>query len=80
MITSRRDYLIRILEEVARLLARVTFGNLIVAFLAPLQKTYELSQFFWLFAGLMGAAAVVFAILAYFFKGKSYLQQDAAAH
>ena len=31
----------------------VTFGNLLVAFLAPLQKTIALSTFFWLFAGLM---------------------------
>ncbi len=52
----------------------VTFGNLIVAFLAPLQKTVELSQFFWLFAGLMAVAALVFATLAYFYKGKTYLQ------
>ncbi len=52
----------------------VTFGNLLVAFLAPLQKTYELSEFFWLFAGLMALASIVFAILAYFYKGKTYLQ------
>ena len=31
----------------------VTLGNLLVAFLAPLQKTIALSQFFWLFAALM---------------------------
>jgi hypothetical protein len=54
----------------------VTFGNLIVAFLAPLQKSYELSQFFWLFAGLMAGAAVIFAVLAYFYKGQSYLQHE----
>jgi len=52
----------------------VTFGNLLVAFLAPLQKTYDLSQFFWMFAGLMAVASVVFAILAYLYKGKTYLQ------
>ena len=56
----------------------VTFGNLIVAFLAPLQKTYELSEFFWLFAGLMAGAAVIFAVLAYFYKGRSYLQHEAS--
>ena len=38
----------------------VTFGNLLVAFLAPLQTTLPLSQFFWLFAGLMAAAALLF--------------------
>jgi dipeptide/tripeptide permease len=52
----------------------VTFGNLLVAFLAPLQKTYDLSQFFWIFAALMTAASIVFAILAYLYKGKTYLQ------
>ncbi len=53
----------------------VTFGNLIVAFLAPLQETLALSEFFWLFSGLMAGAAVVFAVLAWFYKGKTYLQE-----
>jgi len=53
----------------------VTMGNLIVAFLAPLQETFALSEFFWLFTGLMVAAAVIFSILAYFYRGKSYLQE-----
>jgi POT family proton-dependent oligopeptide transporter len=52
----------------------VTFGNLLVAFLAPLQTSLALSQFFWLFAGLMAAAAILFAIIAYNYKGKTYLQ------
>lgn len=56
-------------------LLTVTAGNIIVAFLAPLQTKYELSEFFWLFTGLMAAAACVFSVLAYFYKGKSYLQQ-----
>ncbi len=54
----------------------VTMGNLLVAFLAPLQKTYELSQFFWLFAVLMAGAAVLFSVLAYFYKGQSYMQHE----
>ena len=54
----------------------MTFGNLIVAFLAPLQAQFELSKFFWLFAGLMAAASVIFAILAAFYRGKVYLQQE----
>ncbi|MBI3183731.1 MAG: hypothetical protein HYZ28_16460 [Myxococcales bacterium] len=57
----------------------IAFGNLLVAFLAPLEKSLPLSQFFWVFAGLMIAAALVFAVLAYFYKGKTYLQQ-AASH
>ena len=52
----------------------VTLGNLIVAFLAPLQETYALSEFFWLFAVLMAVAAVIFAVLARFYRGRTYLQ------
>jgi POT family proton-dependent oligopeptide transporter len=55
----------------------VTLGNLLVAFLAPLQKTIALSAFFWLFAGLMTGAAAIFLVLALFYKGKSYLQHAA---
>jgi POT family proton-dependent oligopeptide transporter len=51
----------------------VTFGNVLVAFLAPLE-TLSLAQFFWIFAGLMAAAAAVFALLAASYKGKTYLQ------
>ena len=54
----------------------VTLGNLLVAFLAPLQKTIALSTFFWLFAGLMAGAAAIFLLLALFYKGKTYLQQS----
>ncbi|MGD9720952.1 MAG: hypothetical protein AB7O59_02730 [Pirellulales bacterium] len=54
----------------------VTIGNLLVAFLAPLQKTISLSQFFWLFFVLMGLAATIFLILALFYKGKTYLQPE----
>ncbi len=54
----------------------VTMGNLLVAFLAPLQKKAELSEFFWLFAVLMAAAATIFMFLAWRYKGKSYLQDD----
>ncbi|MCB9558740.1 MAG: hypothetical protein H6707_21665 [Deltaproteobacteria bacterium] len=53
----------------------VAAGNLIVAFLSPLQKSYQLSEFFWLFAGLMAGAAVLFSIMAYFYRGKTYLQE-----
>jgi POT family proton-dependent oligopeptide transporter len=54
----------------------VTFGNLLVAFLAPLQKAIALSSFFWLFAGLMAGAATIFLLLALFYKGKTYLQES----
>lgn len=52
----------------------VTFGNIIVVFLAPLQKQFSLETFFWIFAGLMAAAAFAFALLAVTYKGKTYLQ------
>jgi dipeptide/tripeptide permease len=55
-------------------LLSVTFGNVLVAFLAPMEQILELSEFFWVFTGLMAVAAVVFALLAYFYKGKTYLQ------
>jgi dipeptide/tripeptide permease len=51
----------------------VTVGNVLVAFLAPLE-TLSLATFFWVFAGLMAVAAAVFAVLAARYRGKSYLQ------
>lgn len=51
----------------------VTFGNVLVAFLAPLQ-TLSLATFFWTFAGLMAVAAIIFVVLAARYKGKTYLQ------
>jgi hypothetical protein len=53
----------------------ISFGNVLVAFLAPLQ-TLSLATFFWTFAGLMVIAAVVFVILAARYRGKTYLQQN----
>jgi POT family proton-dependent oligopeptide transporter len=51
----------------------ITFGNVLVAFLAPLE-TLSLAKFFWIFAGLMAAAAAIFAGLAARYRGKTYLQ------
>jgi dipeptide/tripeptide permease len=51
----------------------VTFGNVLVAFLAPLE-TLSLATFFWVFAGLMATAAAIFALLAAGYRGRSYLQ------
>ena len=56
----------------------VTFGNVLVAFLAPMQTILDLSEFFWVFTGVMAAAAVVFALLAKMYKGKTYLQAEQA--
>ncbi|HTZ22285.1 MAG TPA: hypothetical protein VMC06_15485, partial [Opitutaceae bacterium] len=52
-----------------------SFGNMLVAFLAPLQEL-SLATFFWIFAGLMAVAAVVFVVLAARYRGKTYLQQS----
>lgn len=51
----------------------ITFGNVLVAFLAPLQSL-SLQTFFWTFAGLMGLAALIFAALAARYRGKTYFQ------
>ncbi len=56
----------------------VTFGNVLVAFLAPMESILSLSDFFWLFTGLMVAAAFLFMWLAYMYKGKTYLQEAVA--
>lgn len=53
----------------------VTFGNVLVAFLSPMQKIMTLSTFFWVFTGLMLVAAMLFTLLASFYKGKTYLQK-----
>ncbi|MBK6520454.1 MAG: MFS transporter [Polyangiaceae bacterium] len=56
----------------------VTFGNVLVAFLAPMQKILTLSKFFWVFTVLMTVAAVAFTLLAARYKGKTYLQGGAS--
>jgi len=56
-------------------LLNVTIGNLLVAGVSPLLKDVPLSWFFYLFAGLAFVATVVFAVAAYFYKGRTYLQQ-----
>ncbi len=57
----------------------VTFGNVLVAFLSPLQTILSQSEFFWVFTALMAAAAAAFAALAYTYKGKTYLQPSNSA-
>ena len=52
-----------------------TFGNVLVAFLSPLQQVLALSDFFWLFTGLMIIAAMAFTTLARSYKEKTYLQR-----
>lgn len=61
-------------------LLTVTIGDLIVAFMAPLETKLTLSQFFWTFTVMMAVAATLFAVMAMFYKGKTYLQEAAPGH
>jgi POT family proton-dependent oligopeptide transporter len=54
-------------------LLAVSFGNLLVAFLARLE-TLPRVQAFWVFAGLMLGAAVLFGIRAAFYRYRTYTQ------
>ena len=58
-------------------LLSVTMGNVLVAFLAPMETILELSEFFWVFTGLMAGASLLFVLLASFYKGKTYMQNAA---
>lgn len=51
----------------------VTGGNILVAALSSLLEK-SLATMFWAFAGLMLAAAIIFTVLARFYRGKTYLQ------
>ncbi len=52
-------------------LLTVALGNKIVALLSTLPDM-SLAESFWLYSGMMAAAAVVFSIAAFFYKGKTY--------
>ena len=54
-------------------LLSVSFGNLLVAMFARFEDLPR-ARFFWLFAGLMAAAAVVFGVRAAFYRYKVYTQ------
>jgi hypothetical protein len=54
-------------------LLTVAFGNLLVALLAKFAEL-PLEQFFWVFAGLMALAAVLFTARAYFYEPMDYPQ------
>lgn len=51
----------------------VTLGNVLVALLATFGGL-ELVNFFWVFAGLMALAAVLFGTVATFYKARDYTQ------
>jgi POT family proton-dependent oligopeptide transporter len=54
-------------------LLTVSLGNVLVSIIARI--SLPLAQFFWLFAGLMLAAALLFGIRARFYKPRDYVQQ-----
>jgi POT family proton-dependent oligopeptide transporter len=55
-------------------LLTVSFGNVLVAAMTKYIPNMELQQFFWMFAALMGAAAVLFGIRARFYTYRDYTQ------
>ena len=55
-------------------LLTVSFGNVLVAVLTKLIPNMELQMFFWLFAGLMAAAAILFGLRARFYTYRDYTQ------
>jgi len=54
-------------------LLTVTLGNVLVAFLAGFKDLAPV-DFFWTFAGLSAAAAVIFGVRAYFYTPKDYIE------
>jgi POT family proton-dependent oligopeptide transporter len=52
----------------------VALGNVLVALLARFAGL-PLAEFFWVFAGLMAAAGVLFGIRSYFYQLKDYPQE-----
>ena len=56
-------------------LLAVSFGNVLVAFLTRFSD-YELEEFFWLFAGLMAGAAIIFGGYAMMYKYQDYSDEQ----
>lgn len=55
------------------LMLSISLGNLLVAVMAKIGPQ-KLEHSFWLFAGLMAAAAVIFAVIVRFYKVRDYTQ------
>lgn len=55
-------------------LLSVSLGNVLVAYLSRFQDL-SLVNFFWVFAGLMALAALLFAVFSLFYKYKEYQQE-----
>jgi POT family proton-dependent oligopeptide transporter len=55
-------------------LLTIAFGNILVSLLAEFGKL-PLLQFFWLFAGLMLLAGLLFGLRAYFYVERDYIQE-----
>jgi POT family proton-dependent oligopeptide transporter len=54
-------------------LLTIAFGNILVSLLAEFGKL-PLAQFFWLFAGLMLLAGLLFGLRAHFYVERDYIQ------
>jgi POT family proton-dependent oligopeptide transporter len=55
-------------------LLTIAFGNILVSLLAEFGKL-PLAQFFWLFAGLMLLAGLLFGLRAHFYVERDYIQE-----
>ncbi len=53
-------------------LLTVSFGNVLVSIISLIKLPLE--EFFWVFAALMGGAALLFGLRAYFYRAQDYIQ------
>ena len=56
-------------------LLSVSFGNVIAAFIFKTFKDLSLSETFWVFAGLMMVAGIIFGIISYFYQYQEFPQE-----
>ena len=54
--------------------AKIPYWGAYLTELRRLQESLELSEFFYVFAGVMAGASVVFMVMAKLYRGKTYLQ------
>jgi len=53
-------------------LLTVSAGNILVAVISKIRLPEQ--EFFWLFAGLMAGAGLLFGLRAYFYKAQDFIQ------
>ena len=50
----------------------MSLGNVLVSIISLIKL--PLAEFFWVFAGLMAGAALLFGLRAYFYRSQDYIQ------